>query len=292
MAIKIGPDDLLYVANRASPLTICTKGGDYVDRIGGRGEGDGQFMWVTDIAFNRRGELAISDEHAPSQRISMFEKDGRFLRHFGVHGNREGQMDRPSGIAFGPDDNLYVVDSLNNRVQVFTSTGQYLARWGTYGNRNGEFDMPWGITIDREGQVFVTDWRNDRVQKFSPDGKFLMAFGHSGSGEGELNRPNGITVDDVGDIYVCDWMNDRVQIFDANGGFKDILIGHSGVSKWARGYLDANPGVEEKLDMATHNIESRMRFYRPVSVQVDEFGKVFVADCYRHRVQVYQKIDE
>ena len=30
--------------------------------------------------------------------------------------------------------------------------------------------------------------------------------------------------------------------------------------------------------------------YRPVSVHVDTEGKVFVADCYRHRVQIYQKL--
>ncbi|HZA23301.1 MAG TPA: 6-bladed beta-propeller, partial [Dehalococcoidia bacterium] len=94
--------------------------------------------------------------------------------------------------------------------------------------------MPWGIAIDRQGDVYITDWRNDRVQKFTSDGRFIMAFGRSGTGEGEFNRPNGITVDADGDIYVCDWMNDRVQVFDSQGNYKDTLIGHSGVSKWAR----------------------------------------------------------
>ena len=32
------------------------------------------------------------------------------------------------------------------------------------------------------------------------------------------------------------------------------------------------------------------RFYRPVSVHVDSAGRGFVADCYRHRVQIYQKL--
>ena len=66
-------------------------------------------------------------------------------------------------------------------------------------------------------------------------------------------------------------------------------MGHCGMSKWARAYLNANPEVEEKLKLATQNIEVKQRFYRPVSVKVDRNAKVFVADCYRHRVQIYQK---
>ena len=57
-----------------------------------------------------------------------------------------------------------------------------------------------------------------------------------------------------------------------------------------RTFLDANPDIEQKLELATQNIEIKQRFYRPVSVHVDANGKVFVADCYRHRVQIYQKL--
>ena len=295
MSIALGSDNLLYVANRANPnqpeavrVTKCTKDGDYVDQFAEWGEGEGQYTWVNAIEFNRRDELYLSDEHI--QRISVFNMDGRFLRSFGEHGAGNGQWDRPAGIAFDSDDNLLVVDSLNHRVQKLTSQGRYLAQWGSYGEGEGQFNMPWGIAIDAAGNHYVTDWRNDRVQKFDSEGRFLMAFGSTGSGEGEFNRPNGITVDAEGDIYVCDWLNDRVQVFDPHGGFKDILIGHSGTSKWARDFLDANPDIEVKLDLATQNIEPKMRFFRPVSVKVDQDHRVYVADCYRHRVQIYHKL--
>ena len=62
------------------------------------------------------------------------------------------------------------------------------------------------------------------------------------------------------------------------------------VSKWGRTFLDANPDIEHKLELATQNIEIKQRFYRPVSVHVDASGMVYVADCYRHRVQIYQKL--
>jgi DNA-binding beta-propeller fold protein YncE len=295
VAVALGPDGLVYVANRANPnqpdavrITKCTKEGDYVGEFGALGEGEGEFIWVTDIAFNHKGELALSDEHC--HRITIFDRECRFLHRFGQHGVGDGQMDRPSGVAFDSGGNLFVVDALNHRVQVFSLRGRFLTQWGSFGGGEGQFNMPWGIAIDRGDDVYVTDWRNDRVQKFSPEGRFLTAFGSSGSSEGEFNRPNGITVDAGGDIYVCDWMNDRVQVFDSKGNYKDALIGHSGLSKWARTYLDASPLVEEKLNLATQNIEPKMRFYRPFSVQVDDDGMVFVVDGYRHRVQIYQKL--
>ena len=294
-AIALGPEDLLYVANRANAkqqealrVTICTKDGDYVDQFSGWGEEEGQFIWVTDIEFNRDGDLFLSDEHA--HRISVFNQHGIFQRCFGQQGDGDGFFDRPSGIAFAPNGDLYVVDALNHRVQRLSQQGRFQAAWGSFGSAEGQFNMPWGVAVDGKGDVFVTDWRNDRVQKFDEGGRFLMAFGSSGSGDGEFNRPNGITVDGDGDIYVCDWLNDRVQVFESHGSHKDTLIGHSGVSKWARTYLNANPDVEEKLDQATQNIEPKQRFYRPVSVKVDKQARVFVTDCYRHRVQIYQKL--
>jgi len=48
--------------------------------------------------------------------------------------------------------------------------------------------------------------------------------------------------------------------------------------------------VEVKLQRATQNIKPKMRFYRPLSVKVIHEGKVYVVDCYRHRVQIYKKL--
>ena len=81
-----------------------------------------------------------------------------------------------------------------------------------------------------------------------------------------------------------------VQVLDASGKVIDTLIGHSGTSKWARTFLNANPDIEEKLNLATQNIELKRRFYRPTAVAVSDDGLVFVADCYRHRVQIYQSL--
>ncbi|MCH8827095.1 MAG: NHL repeat-containing protein [Chloroflexi bacterium] len=296
VSVAFGPDGNLYVASRGNPnqqeavrITRCGKDGEYLGQVPGWGEEEGQFIWITDIAFNGDGKLFAAEEH--TQRINVYDpSDFSFLYSFGQQGDGEGQWDRPSGIAFDSSDNLFVVDSLNHRIQQYDARGKFRAQWGEFGDAAGQFNMPWDIFIDRDDNIYVSDWRNDRIQKLTRDGKVLMVFGSSGDGENQFNRPTGVATDADGDIYVCDWMNDRVQVFDANANYKDTLIGHCGVSKWARSYLDANPEIEGKLELAKQNIEPKRRFYRPASVKVDTDGKVYVADCYRHRVQIYQKL--
>ena len=305
VALALGPDDgLLYVASRANPnqpeavrVTRCTIDGDYVGEFGGWGEGPGQFIWVTAIAFGPDGSLYLADEN--THRISAFTPEGAFRRGWGEFGAAPGQLNRPSGIAFAPDGALLVVDSLNHRIQRFDAAGALLSYWGEFGGGPGQFNMPWGITVDAAGAVYVSDWRNDRVQKFDAAGHFIAAFDGRASGglasDGRnggdgFARPNGLAVDTAGRLYVCDWQNDRVQILDASGQVIDSLIGHSGTSKWARTFLDANPDIEGKLDAATQNIELKRRFYRPTAVAVSNDGLVFAADCYRHRVQIYRRL--
>ena len=147
------------------------------------------------------------------------------LAKWGTPGDGDGELNRPSGLAFDQDDRLYVVDSQNHRVQTFGKDGTFLAKWGTHGSGEGEFDMPWGIAIDAEGAVYVSDWRNDRIQKFTADGQFLMSFGTPGTGEGEFDRPTGIAVDQDGIIYVADWRNERLQVFNPDGSFILQLAG-------------------------------------------------------------------
>lgn len=294
VSMALGPDGLLHVASRANPnqpeavrITRCTVDGDFVGEFCGWGDAPGHFIWVTAIAFGPDNCLYLADEN--THRISKFTAEGEFLGWWGEHGSDAGQLDRPSGMAFAPDGTVVISDALNHRIQRFSADGDPIAAWGRHGSGPGEFDMPWGVAVDPAGTVYVSDWRNDRVQLFAPNGEFLAEIDGRAGGDG-FSRPNGLAVDAVGRIYVCDWWNDRVQVLDREGRVIDTLIGHSGTSKWARTFLDANPDIEDKLNKATQNIELKRRFYRPTGVTVSEEGLVFVADCYRHRVQIYRRL--
>ena len=279
--------------------------------FGGVGTAIGEMARPTGLAFDSDGLLYVSDEQtnritaytvdpadvnanggpAPVLRRSqLIPQAGKYVSHWGVAGNGDGEMNGPSAIAFDPDDDMYVVDSRNNRVQKFTREGEFLLQWGSPGSGEGELDLPWGIALDDDRNVYVADWRNDRIQKFTADGEFLAAFGESGDGVGQFNRPTGVEVDRDGDIYVADWLNDRVQVLAADGRFVDVFYGDSTLSKWALEDGSGPPGdTIIKMKYLSEDAYLEKYFHRPIAVAMDDRGHLLVTDNERFRVQVYLK---
>jgi DNA-binding beta-propeller fold protein YncE len=158
------------------------------------------------------------------------------------------------------------------------------------------------VHVDAEDYVYVADWRNDRVQKFTADGEFLAKFGEPGDGEGQFRRPAGVAVDERGNIYVADWGNHRVQVLGPDGSFQRILRGQSTLSQWAQEFLDVNPDEKEPrgrsdlfpslpahvVDPYDISSQTEPYFWGPTSVTLDREGRLYVTECFRHRVQVYR----
>lgn len=313
--VALGRDEMLYVLNRAGSdisvrmsykrVTMCTVNEVYHGEFSGGGIADGQIMWPAAIAIDREDNIYISDEAL--HRISVFDKQGHFLHQWGVQGHGEGELNRPAGLTFDTDDCLMVVDGLNNRVQRYAKDGQFLGQWGRGGNGAGEFNVPWGIATDSENQVYVADWRNDRIQKFDARGRHLASWGTSGIDEGAFCRPSGVAVDQDGVIYVADWGNERVQVLDPEGRFLALWRGESSLSSWAKDYFLSNQDEldeREKADMepALDRLPSdgfreesasiEKLFWGPTAVKVDPQGRIFVVESCRHRIQVYQKVEE
>jgi hypothetical protein len=87
----------------------------------------------------------------------------------------EAKLNFPNDMEFGPDGNLYFVDTNNNRVRLldFTS-GKIVTVAGTgekgYGGDAGpateaKLNRPFGVAFDAEGDLYVSDTFNSRVRK-------------------------------------------------------------------------------------------------------------------------------
>jgi DNA-binding beta-propeller fold protein YncE len=286
--LAIGKEGTLYVlcwSAGAAQISRLTLEDDDLGPISGYGTDDGKLQSPASIVVDRDGNLFVSD--GALHRVTILDKEGKFLEKWGEQGAGEGQLDRPSGLAFDLDGNLYVADTFNHRVQLFNRDGRFLSAWGREGSGDGELSHPWGIAVDELGDVYVADWRNDRVQQFSADGQFKRRIGRPGSGDGELNRPAGVAVDRDGDIYVADTGNDRVQLFNAEGRYVDKFIGDATLSRLGRDYMLTNARPNRLRDMA--NLEPQKRFRGPKSVRVDDQGRMYVPDYGAYRVQIYQK---
>ena len=316
MDFALAPDDIIYVVNRSYELRpngtrinvfrLSDDGEEYITEFGFRGEEPGQFQWPISIALDKDINVYVADEYL--HRITIFNKDGEYLSHWGTHGSGDGELDRPSGLAIR-DDTMFVVDSRNHRVQKLTLDGKYLGQFGSFGDGPDQLNTPWGIGLDKESNVFVADWRNDRIQSFTANGEWLASFGQPGTGGdtsivrehggvriaprpvGEFNRPTGVAVDKDGDIYVADWLNNRVQVLTPEGRFITEFLGDAGLSKWGVTKIMPMPDMIRQLN-GVRDFTPRKILWAPVAVKVDDRGRVIIADTCRHRFQVYQKNTE
>src|SRR5437867_2252072 len=62
------------------------------------------------------------------------------------------------------------------------------------------------------------------------------------------------------------------------------------ISPWAQTYIEANPDILKARRRV--DLEPEWRFRRPVAVNVDAAGRIFVLEATRHRLQVYNKVKD
>ncbi|PKB70525.1 MAG: hypothetical protein BZY87_10385 [SAR202 cluster bacterium Io17-Chloro-G6] len=307
--VAINSQGVIYVLNRAGPetpirlpskrISMCTLDEEFLGEFGTGGTGDGEFWWPSSIAIDSQDRVYVADEGL--QRVTIFGKNGEYLGKWGEKGSGDGQLEYPSSIAFDGDDNLWMTDSGNHRVQKFTRDGEFISAWGQRGSGPGQFEGPWGLALSDDGDVYISDWGNDRIQRYDTAGNLIEEFGGLPKADA-IHRPAGLAVDGKGNIYVADWGNERVRVLGPDGSVLASLRGESVDSKWAADYFDANPEegrLRNEADLVPEldpparrdreisaGVESY--FWGPTAVKLDGEGRVYVADCLRHRIQVYQ----
>ena len=297
--LAFGEGDDVYIVKKAAGFTDVLRlsiGPEPEDeevtaRFSEVNEGFFRDAWPACVTVGPNSDVYVTDELR--HLVSVFDRDGLFLRHIGEHGIGEGQFDRPSGIVFNASGRMLVVDTLNHRVQELTTDGKFVNAWGSHGSEDGQFRSPWGITVDSDDHVYVADHKNHRIQKFDPDGNFKFALGGYGSEKGQFDHPSDVAVDPDGDIYVCDWVNNRVQVFDSDGGYISELGGSAiELSKWQKQYVRGNPDVY-KARRRVSSLDPETMLALPTGVSFDASrSRLFVVDSQRWRIQIFNKLDD
>ena len=238
-----------------SPFTVQVKPRQYkhVLSFGEQGLSAGRFIGPWGVAVNERNEIAVTDCNS---RVQIFSSDGTYLRSFGSKGDREGEFDYPTGIAYLNNGNFVVADRRNNRLQIFTEQGKYLTQIGGEGNLDHQFNFSQGLFVDSDGNFVVADSKNKLVKIFSPSGQFLRKFG----GEDLLANPcHCIQKDQY--FIVSDPGDHCIKVFHTDGDFL---------------YKFANEGDEDG------------EFDHPRCLSVDKAGHLMVCDSGNDTVQILE----
>jgi DNA-binding beta-propeller fold protein YncE len=193
--------------------------------------GAGMFAFPHTVKPDADGNIWAIDGDAKEgkgNQVFKFSPDGKVLMTLGKKGEGGKGMDvfdRPTGIAFAPNGDIFISEGHapsfgNSRIMKFDKNGKFIKSFGHLGSGDGELKGPHVLAFDSQGRLFVADRSNSRVAIFDQDGKFLTAWKQFG-------RPSGIFIDKNDVLYVSDSESEDAPGKDTNnpGCKRGIRVG-------------------------------------------------------------------
>lgn len=186
----------------------------------------------------------------------------------------------PSGVAVGPNGNIYISDRDNYRIRMMTPQGEVTTLAGSgfprfFDGAPGSyaaFKLPIGIAMDRNGNIIVADRDNNAIRKVEPNGMLTTIAGQAtadyldGTGtNAKFKNPSGVAVDSNNNIYVADTYNHCIRKITPEGVV--TTLAGSGTDTFAEG---TGTGAS---------------FKQPYGLAVDSNNNVIVADWGNRRIR-------
>jgi len=206
-----------------------------------------------------------------TQTNSVLEYDGatgNFLDEF-VTSGEEG-LDKPRGLAFGPDGDLYVSSFGTDEVLRYNgTTGAFKDVFVPSGR--GGLDNPRALLFGSEGDLYVTSTGDNTVKRYDGvTGIFVANFVESG--DGGLDSPRDIVFDAAGDyFYVSSFGTDQVLRYDGTTGAFDRVFVSAG-----SGGLDGPEGISfgpgGSLYVASSKTNNVLRYHGPTGAFLEVFA--------------------
>ena len=238
---------------------------------------DWTYKEATAVAVDSRDRVIVFNRG--THPIVVLDAEGTVLDAWG-----DGEFGNPHGVAIGPDDSIFCVDTVQHSVKQYSAAGRLL--------------------MSLRAEHPAREMSGDR---YSPDGRHLASFGESGTGPGQFNVVHNVIVDPEGWIYVADRENQRIQVFDSEGRYEAqwnnlsrsacicrregdqplFYVGeyYGGIGSNRLGtnlgprvsVLDARGEILARLGEQSYGDEPG-RFYSPHGIDVDSHGNIYVAE--------------
>lgn len=269
-------DDKGCVNSANSPIWELSADGKVMKNFGA-----GLFAFPHTVKPDAKGNIWAIDGDArggKGDQVFKFSPEGKLLLTLGKAGQAgtgTDVFDRPTGIAFAPNGDIFISEGHapgfgNSRIMKFDSNGKFIKSFGHLGSGDGELKGPHVLAFDSQGRLFVADRSNSRVVIFDQDGKFVAAWKQFG-------RPSGIFIDRNDVLYVSDSESQNAPGKDTNnpGCKRGIRVGSARTGK-VDYYIPPPPVSDPK-------------FPPPEGVAADSHGDIYAAAVPARSVYKYVK---
>ncbi len=182
--VAVAHDGSIYVSDGYGNRRIAkfSPEGYFLLEWGRSGDKPGEFNEVHNVALDHEGRVYVADRI--NRRIQVFTGDGQFISQWKTEA-----LGCPWGLAYGPDDFLYMVDGGDmssclpgrGRIARLDLGGNVLEQWSSFGNYDGQLFWGHDIAVGKSGDVYVGEVNHGmRVQKFSRSAQEFLFLSRRG----------------------------------------------------------------------------------------------------------------
>ena len=287
-AIAINREGNIYVADMMNhAVQAFTSDGKFLLKFGKYGPATtpGAICSPMAIATDREDNVYVG---SATGNISIFDKQGNFLRQFGSYGSELGQFNQIKGMHVDRKGHLYVCEWTSNRIQIFQGSPSMEESEEERDSVSEELSakthelsklayligpsssLPFkvlsgikrssGIAVAKNGEVIVASWSKHKVFIYSSkksNYQLIAEVGGEGNLDGKLLYPSGVAV--TPDNHILVTSHNKLQWFTMEG---NLVHAVGGLGK------------------------DKMEFDNPTDVAVGDDGRIYVLDSNNKRVQI------
>ena len=152
---------------------------NFVSRLGGEGDGIGQFKIPKQLTVSTDGDIFITDRN--NNRIQILDSNLRYRRCISHK-----SMLRPCDVKLTPNE-VYVLCRANPCVHIFSYSGEKIRSLITCGARM-QITAPSIFCLDLNQDLIITDLGTHQIKFFSKEGQLLRTLGGLGRWDFEVGK--------------------------------------------------------------------------------------------------------